>query len=81
MKTLTLKLSDAEAAKLDLISSRKRIPKSRYVRKLINTALKNERDEPSLYDLMKDAVGCFDSGVTDLATNPKHLKGLGKWRS
>jgi len=76
VKTLTLKLSDAEAAKLDLISSRKRIPKSRYVRKLINTALKNERDEPSLYDLMKDAVG-----VTDLATNPKHLKGLGKWRS
>ena len=31
----------------------------------------------SAYDMMKGAIGSLDSGVTDLATNPKHLKGLG----
>lgn len=31
----------------------------------------------SAYDLMKDAIGSMDSGVTDLSTNPKYLKGLG----
>jgi hypothetical protein len=26
-------------------------------------------------------AGCFDSGITDLATNPKYMKGFGKkWR-
>ena len=35
---------------------------------------------PSLYNLAKDLCGCFDSGVTDLSTNPKHLKGFGEWR-
>jgi hypothetical protein len=29
---------------------------------------------------MKDGIGCFDSGKTDLASNPKHMKGFGKWR-
>jgi hypothetical protein len=29
---------------------------------------------------MKDAVGCIDSGVTDLATNPKHMEGYGRSR-
>ena len=35
---------------------------------------------PSLYDLAKDLCGCFDSGVSDLSTNPKHLKEFGEWR-
>ncbi len=32
---------------------------------------------PTLYDLMKHCCGIVDSGVNDLASNPKHLKGLG----
>ena len=32
---------------------------------------------PSLHDLMKGACGVVDSGVADLASNPKHLKGFG----
>jgi predicted component of type VI protein secretion system len=33
---------------------------------------------PSLADLMKDARGVVDSGVPDLASNPKHLAGFGR---
>jgi hypothetical protein len=33
---------------------------------------------PTAWDMMKDACGIFDSGVDDLATNPKYLEGLGR---
>ena len=33
---------------------------------------------PTLHDLMKDSCGIVDSGVPDLASNPKHLKGFGR---
>jgi hypothetical protein len=32
---------------------------------------------PTLHDLTKDSCGIIDSGVSDLASNPKHLKGFG----
>ena len=32
----------------------------------------------SVHDLMAEACGMIDSGVTDLATNPAHLEGLGR---
>lgn len=36
-------------------------------------------NEPeTLYDLMEHACGIVASGVEDLATNPKHLQGLGR---
>jgi len=33
---------------------------------------------PSLAGLMKAARGTIDSGVSDLASNPKHLAGFGR---
>ena len=33
---------------------------------------------PTLHDLMKDSCGIVDSGVSDLATNPKHMEGFGR---
>ena len=36
--------------------------------------------KPSLHDRMKDLCGIVDSGVTDLATNRKHMEGFGRWR-
>ena len=38
---------------------------------------RKERSGPSLAKLMKSARGVVDSGVPDLASNPKHLKGFG----
>ena len=34
--------------------------------------------ELSAYDLMKDDLGCVDSGLGDLSTNPKYLDGYGR---
>ncbi len=33
---------------------------------------------PSLHDLMKDCCGMLDSGVSDLATDPKHMEAFGR---
>jgi len=32
----------------------------------------------SAFDAMRSACGCAASGVSDLATNPKHLKAFGR---
>ena len=37
-----------------------------------------EEARPSLHDLMKDSCGIVNSGVPDLGSNPKHLKGFGR---
>ncbi|MBI3392111.1 MAG: hypothetical protein HY039_02875 [Nitrospirae bacterium] len=33
---------------------------------------------PTLQELMKSACGVVDSGIPDLASNPKHLAGFGR---
>lgn len=33
---------------------------------------------PTAYDLMKESIGIVDSGLPDLVSNPRHLKGLGR---
>jgi hypothetical protein len=35
------------------------------------------KKRPSVHDLMKDSIGIMHSGIPDLASNPKHLEGLG----
>ena len=37
-----------------------------------------KRQPPTAYELMKDGRGIVDSGIGDLATNPKHMKGFGR---
>ena len=34
--------------------------------------------KPSMHDLMKDGCGIVDSGIPDLATNKKHMRGYGR---
>jgi hypothetical protein len=67
------------ALKLERVSASKRVPKSQILRTALAKELKTSREEPSLYEAMKGAIGCFD-GPSDLSTNPKYLKGYGKWR-
>jgi len=33
---------------------------------------------PKVYDLMKDACGVVDSGLIDLASDPRHMEGFGR---
>jgi hypothetical protein len=37
-----------------------------------------KRQPPTAYDLMKEGRGIVDSGIGDLASNPKHMKGFGR---
>jgi hypothetical protein len=49
-------------------------------REWVGESPKQRDDQPfvSAYDLMAEACGMVDSGVTDLATNPAYLEGLGR---
>lgn len=46
--------------------------------RLVLQTPRGERTAPSLEDLMAPARGVVDSGIPDLASNPKHLKGFGR---
>ena len=80
--TVTFKLSPEVGAKLKNAAARKRVSTSKYLRDMVESKLRREKAKPfeSIYDAIKDSVGCIDSGVTDRATNPKYMQGFGKWR-
>lgn len=46
--------------------------------RLVLQTPRGERPRPSLEELMAPGRGVVDSGVADLASNPKHLKGFGR---
>ena len=46
--------------------------------RLVLEGPRRTRRAPSLAGLMKNARGSIDSGVADLASNPKHLTGFGR---
>jgi hypothetical protein len=46
--------------------------------RLVLEAPRKTRRHPSLAGLMKRARGAIDSGVLDLASNPKHVVGFGR---
>ena len=81
-ETLTLKLPQSLAKALLRASQREQISKSELVRRAVADHLgRSRRDagaQPSLLDRADDLVGCFDGGPKDLASNLRHLRGLGK---
>ncbi|HEY3901346.1 MAG TPA: ribbon-helix-helix protein, CopG family [Chthoniobacter sp.] len=78
MSTLTIELSDDLAARLAAASERAHVSQSQLVQEALEKALLPTGE--SLADKMKDVIGCVDSGVGDLSTNPIHLEGFGQWR-
>lgn len=46
--------------------------------RLVLQTPRDERARPRLEELMSPARGVVDSGVSDLASNPRHLKGFGR---
>jgi hypothetical protein len=85
MSTLTIELPDDLAARLAAASEQAHVPPAHLVRAALEKALPAPAadwpaDGPSLHERMKDFIGCMDSGVTDLATNPKYMEGFGQWR-
>jgi hypothetical protein len=45
--------------------------------RLVLEAPRKTRRNPTLAELIRPAQGLIDSGVSDLASNPEHLKGFG----
>src|SRR5207248_2638709 len=66
-------LAEIEAAVNALPTKQQRKLLERLAAKLAATVPK-----PSLHDLMKDGCGMVDSGIPDLATNKKHMRGYGR---
>jgi hypothetical protein len=78
--TISLKIPAAVGAKLQSAAARKRVSKSEYVRTTLISALNAEEVKPSVFELIQDLAGSVSSGKKDVATNPKYMKGYGKWR-
>lgn len=85
MKTITVKLPDFLNDLLDDTASSMKQPKSAIVRDLLMRALPakpasvgQRKARPSLHDRLQKYQGAGDTGVKDLASNPKHLAGYGR---
>ena len=81
MTTLSVKLPQTLAAQLEKQAERRGISKSALLRESLLRELSKdaEQDEPlSVFDLVKDDLGCLRSGLRDLSTNPEHLSGFGQ---
>lgn len=81
MRTVTVKLPEELAARLEKRAQRLGVSKSIVLRNSLERELRENdavEEKPSMYDLVKDDLGCVDSGATDLATNPKHMERFGK---
>jgi len=79
MRTITFKADDHLNNWLEKQARALRVSKSKIVRDAVEKT-RHEKAAPSCHDLMQDACGSFRSGVKDLATNKKHLKGFGEWK-
>ena len=81
MSTLTIELPDTLASRLATASAQKHLPPAQIICEALEKALPfadAPKGATSLYERMKSGIGCMDSGVTDLATNPKHMVGYGQ---
>jgi len=79
--TVSLKISPRLEAELKSGAVRNKVSKSEYMRRLLEEGVRRQSKRRSLREALQGAIGCFDSGVSDKSTNPKYMKGFGKWRS
>ena len=80
MKTLTLKIPDALATRLDAAARKRQASRSVLVREALETYLSNggRPTGGSFVELAGDLIGSVDGGPGDLASNKKHLGGYGR---
>src|SRR5690242_8265004 len=79
MRTITCKVPEELAAKLDSLARAERCSRSALVREALEDSLKTKRprDFVSGYDVVKHLCGSLKGGPPDLATNPAHMKAFG----
>lgn len=79
VKTISLKIDSNLNGWLERQSKRLGRSKSAITRDALEKSRRKNAD-PTCHDLMQDVCGSLRSGVKDLATNKKHLKGFGEWK-
>jgi len=79
MTTITCKVPEELAARLDALARTERRSKSAVVREALEDRLKAQRrrGQVTAYDLVKHLCGSIKDGPSDLATNPKYMEGFG----
>ena len=79
MKTLVLRIPDELETRLEVLASRRGKTKSAIARDVLSRGVRRRRaDDLSVFDLMRDQIAIIETGVGDLASNPKHLEGFGR---
>jgi hypothetical protein len=79
MKTISVKLPDALRVRLEAEAARRGVSLGAVVREAAETYVVRApaQQKLSLYERSKHLCGCLNSGLSDLASNPKHLEGMG----
>jgi Arc/MetJ-type ribon-helix-helix transcriptional regulator len=81
MKSLSVKLPDALAARLRRIAKERGKSASALVKEALEDYLRRpngpDGEEPSCYELGRDIWGSLE-GPSDLSTNPKYMEGFGR---
>jgi len=82
MTSLTIKLPDELKRKLETEARVRGKSCSALVRDSLErnfaASEKVQGKKPSLFDRLEDLLGKGDSGIPDLATNPKYMEGYGE---
>ena len=79
VRTITLKLPDQLADRLDQSAAAARTTRSAVVRAALEKSLGDEKaGTGSCFDLAGDLAGSIKGLPADLATNPAHLEGFGR---
>jgi hypothetical protein len=81
MTTLTVKIPEDLKRNVETVARFSGKSVSAVVREsLLRTSRKTGSRRASLYERTKDLCGAGCSGLDDLATSPKHMKGFGSWQ-
>jgi predicted DNA-binding protein len=79
VRTITLKLPDHLADRLDQSAAAAKTTRSAVVRAALEKSLGEEKaGTGSCFDLAGDLMGSIKGLPADLATNPAHLEGFGR---
>ncbi len=84
MTTLSIELPEGLAERIARAAAAEGMSREEYLRKAALERLERPGSEPgkrlTAYEVSADLCGSVDSGVTDLASNPKYLEGFGECR-
>jgi hypothetical protein len=79
MTTITCKITEELDARLATMARRERVSKSQILREALESSLTRSKrtSQPRAIDLVRHLRGTL-RGPSDLATDPKHMKGYGE---